>query len=328
MTTIAVGAAPSGVAYGDGSVWVADSGDGAVARIDPANDDVVATIHVGGSPQALVVDHGSLWVTVQGNPSPIPAGTGPPGVVRIERERPFQSLDPALVSAYDQDEYQMLYETCAGLLTYPDLPGPAGERLVPDVASLPTVSDGGRTYTFTIRRGLRFSPPSEAPVTAATFAHTIERVLSPGVEGYERSFFTDIVGEPAFNAGKTRSLSGIAVHGDKLEIRLTAPAPDLPARLAMLSFCAVPDDTPDVPLSGPVASAGPYYITSSGPTRPNGRALRSAGCAKPASSAPATKARPRDAVGSASGGVAALRSSEGQTRSPIRRRVGERRARV
>jgi YVTN family beta-propeller protein len=264
-TTIPVGAAPNGVAYGDGSVWVADGGDGTVARIDPTNDRVIATIHVGGSPQALVVADGRVWVTVQGNPPSPPAAGGPPGIVRIARERPFQSLDPALVSGFDQDEAQVMYETCAGLLSYPDLPGPAGGRLVPDVASLPSVSDGGRTYTFKIRRGFRFSPPSDAPVTAATFARTIERVLSHGVEGYERGFFTDIVGEPAFNAGKTQHIAGISTVGDRLEIRLRAPAPDLPARLAMLSFCAVPDDTPDLPLSHPIPSAGPYYIASSTP---------------------------------------------------------------
>ena len=37
----------------------------------------------------------------------------------------------------------------------------------------------GRTYTFRIRDGFRFSPPSNEPVTAATFKHTLERAFSP-----------------------------------------------------------------------------------------------------------------------------------------------------
>ena len=66
------------------------------------------------------------------------------------------------------------------LLNYPDESGAGGLRLVPDAArSLPTVSEDGRTYTFTIRPGMRFSPPSNQPVTAQTFKHTIERSLSP-----------------------------------------------------------------------------------------------------------------------------------------------------
>ncbi len=44
---------------------------------------------------------------------------------------------------------------------------------------MPTVSPDGRTYTFTIKPGYTFSPPSDEPVTAETFRATIERTLSP-----------------------------------------------------------------------------------------------------------------------------------------------------
>ena len=80
----------------------------------------------------------------------------------------------------------MYYATCAGLLSYPDRPAPQGTRLVPDVAqAMPTVSDDGRTYTFIVRPGFRFS--SGAPVTAATFKHTIERTLSPKLKATARA---------------------------------------------------------------------------------------------------------------------------------------------
>jgi peptide/nickel transport system substrate-binding protein len=266
-TTIPVGTGPHGVAWGDGSLWVTNSGDGTVSVVDPQTGRVTSTIPVGQSPQALTFTHGAVWVTLQARPPPGVSTPGsPPAVLRVARESPFQSLDPARMSSVDTDEAQLMYQTCAGLLTYPDRPGAAGTRLVPDVAQrLPTVSADGRTYTFTVRPGFRFSPPSNSPVTAATFKHTIERVLSPGVQGYERGFFGDIVGEGAFNAGKTRHLAGVIAQGDKLQIRLTAPAPDLPARMAMLTFCAVPDDTPDTPQRQPIPSAGPYFITSSTP---------------------------------------------------------------
>ena len=74
----------------------------------------------------------------------------------------------------------MLYLTCVGLLNYPDKPAPDGWRLEPEVAAaMPTVSADGRTYTFTIKPGYTFSPPSDEPVTAETFRATIERTLSP-----------------------------------------------------------------------------------------------------------------------------------------------------
>jgi YVTN family beta-propeller protein len=264
-TTIPVGADPRGVVWGDGSVWVANSGDDTVSRVDPATDRVDATITVGQSPQQLAFADHAVWVTVQARPAAVDTAPGSqPGVIRISRERPFPYLDPTRIGSADQDEMQMMYETCAGLLSYRDLPGSAGERLVPDAATaLPNVSSDGRTYTFTIRKGLRFSPPSDAPVTAETFKHTIDRALSAQDEAYERGFFGDIVGEAAFNAGRTKRLAGVTARGNELQIRLTAPAPDLPARLAMLTFCAVPDDTPDIPQTQPIPAAGPYYIAAS-----------------------------------------------------------------
>ena len=46
---------------------------------------------------------------------------------------------------------------------------------------MPAVTDGGRMYTFRVRKGYRFSPPSNEPVTAETFRYSIERALSPGL---------------------------------------------------------------------------------------------------------------------------------------------------
>ncbi len=87
-------------------------------------------------------------------------------------------MDPAL--AFYPDSWQLLDATCAKLVNYPDKPAPAGSQLEPEVAqSLPTRSPDGKTYTFTIRKGFRFSPPSNEPVTAQTFKHAIERSLSP-----------------------------------------------------------------------------------------------------------------------------------------------------
>ena len=64
-----VGRAPTGIAVGAGSVWVANSGDGTVTRIDPAGGRDPQTIAVGGSPQSLVVARGQVWVTVDERPT-------------------------------------------------------------------------------------------------------------------------------------------------------------------------------------------------------------------------------------------------------------------
>jgi YVTN family beta-propeller protein len=62
---IDVGRTPRGIAYGEGAVWVANSGDGTVSRIDPNTNQVVATVRVGNRPLGIAVGAGAVWVTVQ-----------------------------------------------------------------------------------------------------------------------------------------------------------------------------------------------------------------------------------------------------------------------
>jgi YVTN family beta-propeller protein len=61
--SLRVGDAPTGVAYGDGAIWVANSGDGTVSRVDAARAKVTAKIHVGHSPAGVAFGNG-LWVSV------------------------------------------------------------------------------------------------------------------------------------------------------------------------------------------------------------------------------------------------------------------------
>jgi ABC-type oligopeptide transport system substrate-binding subunit len=58
-------------------------------------------------------------------------------------------------------------------------------------SGFPVVPDGGRTYTYRIRRGFRFSPPFNQPVTAAAFERAIDRALSPKVQSYATTFVKD-----------------------------------------------------------------------------------------------------------------------------------------
>jgi YVTN family beta-propeller protein len=259
--TITVGRAPAGVVVGAGSVWVADSGDGTVSRVDPTTDRVQARIVVGGSPQAVAVADGRAWVTVDAASLP-PAGGR---TLRMVSSDDVDALDPAL--AYDVVTAQLVSATCAGLVYHPDGARVPGSEPAPDVAqTLPVRSAGGRTYTFRIRRGFRFSPPSGEPVTAATFKATIERTLSPRMQSPPADHLADIVGARAYMAGRARHISGVIARGDTLVIRLRAPAPDFLARLAEPAFCAVPLETPVAHEGLPsVPAAGPYYVASIAP---------------------------------------------------------------
>jgi ABC-type transport system substrate-binding protein len=131
---------------------------------------------------------------------------------------------------------------------------------------MPKISNGGRTYTFHIRPGFRFSPPSNEPVTAETFRHSLERELfprnrfSPGPR-----FASDIAGVAAYRSGNRSNISGVKAHGNSLSITLVRPAGDFLTRLSMSAFCPVPLSVPVY--SGslaqvPPASDGPYYVSS------------------------------------------------------------------
>jgi YVTN family beta-propeller protein len=62
---IRVGAGPSAVVGADGSVWVANTTDRTVSRVDTATNEVVATIPIGNAPAGLALTNDLLWVAVQ-----------------------------------------------------------------------------------------------------------------------------------------------------------------------------------------------------------------------------------------------------------------------
>jgi len=263
-STTPVGRRPAGVAVGEGAVWVANSGDGTVSRLHPGTGRVTHTIPVGGSPQDVVVADGRVWVSVRPRRRADEGGGG--GIVRVETPSDVDTLDPAL-SYVTSVGWQIEYATCAKLVNYPDEGGAAGVRLSPELAeALPRPTGGGRTYTFRIRRGFRFSPPSSEPVTARVLKYSIERSLHPRMRSEAARFMSDLVGASAYAAGSARQVSGITAAGDTLTMRLTRPSSNFLYRLALPFFCAVPVGTPIEPEGlRKVPSAGPYYVASHAP---------------------------------------------------------------
>ena len=59
---VAVGQSPDGIVYGFNSLWVANSEDGTVQRVNPHTREVVQTIPVGASPTAVAVAGNDVWV--------------------------------------------------------------------------------------------------------------------------------------------------------------------------------------------------------------------------------------------------------------------------
>jgi peptide/nickel transport system substrate-binding protein len=173
--------------------------------------------------------------------------------------------DPAL--AYNELSWSVEYETCSKLVDYPDTAGLEGSQLVPGEATtgFPVVSNGGKTYTFTIRKGVRFS--DGAPLTAADFVYAFNRDANPAMQSPVTPFVTDIVGWDAVVAKEAARVAGVTAKGNKLTIRLTHPDGGLLNKLAMPFFCAVEPAKTPVDSQGVVTlpGAGPYYIASRTP---------------------------------------------------------------
>jgi len=172
-------------------------------------------------------------------------------------------IDPAL--AYGTNSWQILDASCAKLVNYPDKPGIAGTKLVPDAAvGFPTVSKDGKTYTFTIRSGWR-SNTGQA-LTAANFAFAFNRDLNPKMQSPAVPFITGvsgILGAQAVADGKATTASGIKASGQKLTISLQRPDGSFLSKMAMDFFCAIPANTPIEPDGiNTFSSFGPYYVAS------------------------------------------------------------------
>ena len=170
----------------------------------------------------------------------------------------FEFTDPAM--AYDAIGWQMLYAVNITLLNYPDKPAPEGTRLVPEAAAgFPRVSRDGRTYTFTVRSGLKFSDGSA--VTAAAFKRAIERAADPQQASPAIAFLHDVGGADERNTNKARSVAGVTARGQTLVIKLRQANPTFLAELAMPFFGAVkPSMAIDPKGISVFPSAGPYRI--------------------------------------------------------------------
>jgi ABC-type transport system substrate-binding protein len=262
--SIPAGPDPERISFGAGRIWIANSSANSISLVDEVSSKRtrLATI---GRPTTMLFGGGLVAVAARRAPTPLSPIAGEELRISTPTEDGnYGSPDPL---NFDQTSQQLLYATCATLLNYPDSSGRPGTRLQPEVAAaMPAVSDDGRTYTFRIRPGFRFSPPSGEPVTAAAFRHSLERELSPK-NGFSPgpAFASDIVGVSAYREGKAAHISGVHARGNMLSITLVKPAGDFLTRLSMSAFCPVPLSVPVYSKRYrllPPPSAGPYYVSS------------------------------------------------------------------
>jgi peptide/nickel transport system substrate-binding protein len=252
VDVVPVGIAPNGVTVAGDAVWVTDEAAGTLVRIDPRSGAPTRRL-LGGRPQGLAYANGSLWVAVQAGDTAHRGGT-----LRLLTAElaAFDQPDPG--RSYDSLSWSLLSVTHDGLVGFKRVGGVEGNTLVPDLATaLPVPTDGGRTYTFQLRDGLRFS--NGRMLEASDVRFTMERVFRASSDG--RGFYAGIVGGRACTRAPGRcDLSAGVVADDvarTVTFRLSGPDPEFLFKLALPLAFVVPSGTP-LPGARPVPGTGPY----------------------------------------------------------------------
>ena len=173
-----------------------------------------------------------------------------------------QSLDPGLDYTTQGVEINWLVYT--GLTTYAHASGTPGTKLIPGLCTaMPVISDGGKTYTCTLRTGLVFS--NGQPLKASDFTYAVERALKIPWGGSGEFIAPVIVGADAYANGKASTISGIITNDStgKIVIHLTAPYGPFENVLAFPSVAPIPAGFPmKVEPTSPPPGVGPYKVTN------------------------------------------------------------------
>ena len=250
-----VGRDPTGIAVAPDDVWVTNAGDGTLSRFDPSNVGEVESLGLGNPPRGIALSSRGVYVAVGSSGAEHRGGQ----LEVLTDELDF--VDPAVV--YTASSWSALTMTNDGLVGFRKVGGAQGIQLVPDLAiSLPTITDGGKTYTFQLRPSIRYS--NGRPVRPEDFRRALERVFELGAPG--TIFYNGIVGANRCTKGKPCDLSrGVVVDPVALTvtIRLTAPNGDFLSTLALPWAFAVPKSTPArVQGVGNIPATGPYKFES------------------------------------------------------------------
>jgi len=139
------------------------------------------------------------------------------GSMTVTYKDDVSTLDPAI--GYDWQNWSMIKSLFDGLMDYE----PGTTNLKKDLAEDYTISEDGKTFTFTLRKGVKFHNGRE--MTAEDVKYSIDRVVNPKTQSPGAGFFGSIVGFEEASEGKAEGLSGITVV-DPYTIKFELSRPD------------------------------------------------------------------------------------------------------
>jgi peptide/nickel transport system substrate-binding protein len=233
--------------------------------------------------------HGGGAVSLNSGVQGLNPGTGTPkrgGTLNLLGTGDVDYMDPNI--SYYTTGYEGQRMWARGLYAYPAIPGQTTKPAADLATALPTVSNGGLTYTITIRSGAQFDTTPVTPVTAADAVLGLKRACNSAQPfGGLPDFENLIKGYATFCAGfakaaptvagiksyiNSHNISGVTASGQTLTFTLTAPASYFPDMLTLPPFNPVPPQVLNyVPGSAEEAqhtiSDGPYKVQSYVPAK-------------------------------------------------------------
>src|SRR5213596_3327257 len=190
------------------------------------------------------------------------------GTLKLLAKAAGGTLDPQV--NYTLQYWQLYQATYDGLLGFTKAGGDAAFTVVPDLASnLPTPTNGGKTWVFHLRKGIKFS--NGKPVTVNDVVASFRRIFkvkSPT----SGTFYAGIVGAQAcLKNPATCTLKGGVTADEQagtVTINLTAPDPEFKYKLAVPHASILPASTlPKDVGTKPIPGTGAYAFTTYNPNR-------------------------------------------------------------
>jgi peptide/nickel transport system substrate-binding protein len=190
------------------------------------------------------------------------------GTLHLMAKAAAGSFDPQV--NYTLQYWQLYQATYDGLLAFKKTGGQESFTVVPDLAqAMPQVTNGGKTYVFKLRPGIKFS--NGKALTVDDVVASFERIftVSSPTAG---TFYNGIVGGAACLKKPAGCSLSKGVVGDAgagtVTINLTAPDPEFPYKLAVPHASIVPKGSPAKDAgTKPLPSTGPYMVGSYDPNR-------------------------------------------------------------
>ncbi|MGN6144862.1 MAG: ABC transporter substrate-binding protein [Mesorhizobium sp.] len=190
------------------------------------------------------------------------------GTMRLLARSAAGTLDPHI--NYTLQYWQIFQPLYDGLVAFRKADGKDGFKIVADLAEdMPAVSDDGKSFTFKLRKGIKFSNGQD--VTVKDVVASFQRIFK--VSGpTSGTFYAGIVGADKCLADtKSCTLEG-GVVGDEaagtITINIVKPDAEFIDKLAMPHAVILPADTPTEDVgSNPIPGTGAYTISAYDPNK-------------------------------------------------------------